>query len=182
MRIGSPKEVMPGEARVAMTPESAAQLQKLGHECFIESGAGALARFSDTDYQAAGVTVVDSAKKLFDSVDVIAKVRPPMDTEVKRMKKGQTMVGFFDPAGSQSLLELAKVRQANVIAMEMVPRISRAQKMDALSSMANTACGPYSCVPALISRGAGGVTRNTTRAAIFSNAATFARMRHPLSP
>ena len=77
MRIGSPKEVMPGEARVAMTPESAAQLQKLGHECFIESGAGVLARFSDIDYQAAGVTVVDSAKKLFDSVDVIAKVRPP---------------------------------------------------------------------------------------------------------
>ncbi len=139
MRIGSPKEVMPGEARVAMTPESAAQLQKLGHECFIESGAGSLARFSDTDYQAAGVTVVDSAKKLFDSVDVIAKVRPPLDTEVKRMKKGQTMVGFFDPAGNQPLLELAKAREANVIAMEMVPRISRAQKMDALSSMANIA-------------------------------------------
>ena len=139
MRIGSPKEVMPGEARVAMTPESAAQLQKLGHECFIESGAGVLARFSDIDYQAAGVTVVDSAKKLFDSVDVIAKVRPPLDTEVKRMKKGQTLVGFFDPAGNQSLLELAKARQANVIAMEMVPRISRAQKMDALPSMANIA-------------------------------------------
>ena len=130
---------MPGEARVAITPESAAQLQKLGHECFIESGAGSLARFSDTDYQAVGVTVVDSAKKLFDSVDVIAKVRPPLDTEVKRMKKGQTLVGFFDPAGNQPLLELAKVREANVIAMEMVPRISRAQKMDALSSMANIA-------------------------------------------
>ena len=139
MRIGSPKEVMPGEARVAMTPESAAQLQKLGHECFIESGAGVFAGFSDTDYQDAGVTIVASAKKLFDSVDVIAKVRPPLDTEVKRMKKGQTLVGFFDPAGNQSLLELAKVRQANVIAMEMVPRISRAQKMDALSSMANIA-------------------------------------------
>ena len=139
MRIGSPKEVMPGEARVAMTPESAAQLQKLGHECFIESGAGVFSGFSDTDYQDAGVTIVASAKKLFDSVDVIAKVRPPLDTEVKRMKKGQTLVGFFDPAGNQSLLELAKVRQANVIAMEMVPRISRAQKMDALSSMANIA-------------------------------------------
>ena len=62
MRIGSPKEVMPGEARVAMTPESAAQLQKLGHECFIESGAGVFAGFSDTDYQEAGVTVVASAK------------------------------------------------------------------------------------------------------------------------
>ena len=139
MRIGSPKEVMPGEARVAMTPDSAIQLQKLGYECFIESGAGLEARFSDADYQAAGVTVVDSAEALFQSVDVIAKVRPPLEVEVSRLSKGQTLVGFFNPAGNETLLELAKSRQANVIAMEMVPRISRAQKMDALSSMANIA-------------------------------------------
>ncbi|HBZ91530.1 MAG TPA: Re/Si-specific NAD(P)(+) transhydrogenase subunit alpha [Gammaproteobacteria bacterium] len=139
MRIGSPKEVMPGEARVAMTPDSAIQLQKLGYECFIESGAGLEARFSDADYQAAGVTVVDSAEALFQSVDVIAKVRPPLENEVSRLSKGQTLVGFFNPAGNETLLELAKSRQANVIAMEMVPRISRAQKMDALSSMANIA-------------------------------------------
>ena len=139
MRIGSPKEVMPGEARVAVTPDSAIQLQKLGYECFIESGAGLEARFSDADYQAAGVTVVDSAEALFQSVDVIAKVRPPLENEVNRLSKGQTLVGFFNPAGNDTLLELAKSRQANVIAMEMVPRISRAQKMDALSSMANIA-------------------------------------------
>ena len=139
MRIGSPKEVMPGEARVAMTPDSAIQLQKLGYECFIESGAGLEARFSDADYQAAGVTVVDSAETLFQSVDVIAKVRPPLEDELSRLSKGQTLVGFFNPAGNETLLELAKSRQANVIAMEMVPRISRAQKMDALSSMANIA-------------------------------------------
>ena len=139
MRIGSPKEVMPGEARVAMTPDSAIQLQKLGYECFIESGAGIEARFSDANYQAAGVTVVDSAEALFQSVDVIAKVRPPLEDEVSRLSKGQTLVGFFNPAGNETLLELAKSRQANVIAMEMVPRISRAQKMDALSSMANIA-------------------------------------------
>jgi len=130
---------MPGEARVAMTPDSAIQLQKLGYECFIESGAGLGARFSDADYQAAGVTVVDSAEALFQSVDVIAKVRPPLEDEVSRLSKGQTLVGFFNPAGNETLLELAKSRQANVIAMEMVPRISRAQKMDALSSMANIA-------------------------------------------
>ena len=139
MRIGSPKEVMPGEARVAMTPDSAIQLQQLGYECFIESGTGLEARFSDADYQAAGVTVVDSAEALFQSVDVIAKVRPPLEDEVSRLSKGQTLVGFFNPAGNETLLELAKSRQANVIAMEMVPRISRAQKMDALSSMANIA-------------------------------------------
>ena len=139
MRIGSPKEVMPGEARVAMTPDSAAQLQKLGYECFIESGAGQLARFSDVDYESAGVTVVDSADALFEAVDVVAKVRPPVEDEIKRLKKGQTLIGFFDPAGNGELLELAKSREANVIAVEMVPRISRAQKMDALSSMANIA-------------------------------------------
>jgi NAD(P) transhydrogenase subunit alpha len=122
-----------------MTPDSAIQLQKLGYECFIESGAGLEARFSDADYQAAGVTVVDSAEALFQSVDVIAKVRPPLEDEVSRLSKGQTLVGFFNPAGNETLLELAKSRQANVIAMEMVPRISRAQKMDALSSMANIA-------------------------------------------
>lgn len=139
MRIGSPKEVMPGEARVAMTPDSAIQLQKLGYECFIESGAGIEARFSDTDYRAAGVTVLDSSEALFQSVDVVAKVRPPLENEVNRLSKGQTLVGFFNPAGNDTLLELASSRQANVIAMEMVPRISRAQKMDALSSMANIA-------------------------------------------
>jgi NAD(P) transhydrogenase subunit alpha len=139
MRIGSPKEVIPGEARVALTPDSAIQLQKLGYECFIESGAGLEARFSDADYQAAGVSVVDSAETLFQSVDVVAKVRPPLEDEVKLLSEGQTLVGFFDPAGNDSLLELAKSRKANVIAMEMVPRISRAQKMDALSSMANIA-------------------------------------------
>ena len=73
MRIGSPKEVMPREARVAMTPDSAVQLQKLGYECLIESGAGQLARFSDADYESAGVIVVDSADALFEAVDVIAK-------------------------------------------------------------------------------------------------------------
>ena len=139
MRIGSPKEVMPGEARVAMTPDSAAQLQKLGYECFIENGAGQLARFSDADYESAGVTVVDSPNALFEAVDVVVKVRPPVEDEVKRLKQGQTLIGFFDPVANGELLELAKTRKVNVIAMEMVPRISRAQKMDALSSMANIA-------------------------------------------
>ena len=130
---------MPGEARVAMTPDSAAQLLKLGYECFIENGAGQLARFSDADYESAGVTVVDSPNALFEAVDVVVKVRPPIEDEIKRLKEGQTLIGFFDPVGNGELLELAKTRDANVIAMEMVPRISRAQKMDALSSMANIA-------------------------------------------
>lgn len=139
MRIGAPKEIVPGEARVAMTPDSAIQLQKIGYECFIESGAGIPARFSDLDYQGAGVTVVSSSEELFEQVDVVVKVRPPLEDEVKRLRKGQTLVGFVNPAENESLLQLAKSQEANLISMEMVPRISRAQKMDALSSMANIA-------------------------------------------
>jgi len=139
MRIGAPKEIMAGEARVAMTPESALQLQKLGHTCFIEKGAGEQARFSDDAYAEAGVTVVKSAKELYANVDVVAKVRPPTSQELKSLKKGQTLIGFFNPAGDQPALEQAGKQGVNVVAMEMVPRISRAQKMDALSSMANIA-------------------------------------------
>jgi len=139
MRIGAPKEIMAGEARVAMTPESALQLQKLGHTCFIEKGAGEKARFSDDAYAEAGVTVVKSAKELYANVDVVAKVRPPTSQELQSLKKGQTLIGFFNPAGDQPALEQAGKQGVNVVAMEMVPRISRAQKMDALSSMANIA-------------------------------------------
>ncbi|XDZ65944.1 Re/Si-specific NAD(P)(+) transhydrogenase subunit alpha [Alphaproteobacteria bacterium LSUCC0684] len=139
MRIGAPKEIMAGEARVAMTPDSARQLQKLGHDCFIEAGAGEAARFSDASYAEAGVTVVESAKDLFAKVDVVAKVRPTTTDELKLLKKGQTLIGFFNPAGDAAALEQARKQGINVIAMEMVPRISRAQKMDALSSMANIA-------------------------------------------
>jgi H+-translocating NAD(P) transhydrogenase subunit alpha len=139
VKIGAPKEIFEGENRVAMTPDSAVQLQKLGHECFVEAGAGAKAGFSDAAYAAAGVTVVKTAAALFKAVDVVAKVRPPVDAEVKRLTKDQTLISFFYPAQNKELLELASKQGATVIAMDMVPRISRAQKMDALSSMANIA-------------------------------------------
>ena len=139
MKIGTPKEVHEGEARVAMTPDSALQLQKLGHACAIEAGAGALAGFSDADYKAAGVEVLKSAAALWKACDVIAKVRQPTDTEMRRMRKGQTLISFFNPGGNDKQMEMAAEKGATVVAMEMVPRISRAQKMDALSSMANIA-------------------------------------------
>ncbi len=122
-----------------MTPDSALQLQKLGYECAIESGAGAAAGFSDELYEKAGVEIIKTAAQLWKSVDIVAKVRQPTETELKRMAVGQTLISFFNPAGNTEGLELAKSKGANVIAMEMVPRISRAQKMDALSSMANIA-------------------------------------------
>ncbi|WVT78167.1 Re/Si-specific NAD(P)(+) transhydrogenase subunit alpha (plasmid) [Sinorhizobium chiapasense] len=139
MKIGVPRETYPGEKRTALTPDSAGQLRKLGYECLVEAGAGSLAGFSDDAYRAAGVTVVDSAAALYKMADVIAKVRPPEAAEVERLSSGKTLISFFYPAENKDLLEQAKGAGANVIAMDMVPRISRAQKMDALSSMANIA-------------------------------------------
>ncbi|MFZ2103586.1 MAG: Re/Si-specific NAD(P)(+) transhydrogenase subunit alpha [Oricola sp.] len=139
MKIGSPKEVFKGEARVAMTPDSALQLQKLGYDCVIETGAGEAAGFSDDAYRKAGVEVVKTAAALWKAADVIAKVRPPEPAEAKRLTGGKTLISFFYPAQNKDLLELCGKQGANVIAMDMVPRISRAQKMDALSSMANIA-------------------------------------------
>jgi len=139
VKIGTPKEVNQGEARVAMTPDSALQLQKLGYECAIEAGAGAAAGFTDEAYAEAGVEVIKTAAALWKACDVVAKVRQPNETEMKRLREGQTLISFFNPAANEAGMEAAKKSGANVIAMEMVPRISRAQKMDALSSMANIA-------------------------------------------
>jgi len=139
VKIGSPKEVMEDEARVAMTPDSARQLQKLGHECAVEAGAGLKAGFTDAAYAEAGVEVLPDAKALFAAVDVVAKVRPPTDAEVDLLRKGQTLISFFYPVANEDLMKRAADRGATVVAMDMVPRISRAQKMDALSSMANIA-------------------------------------------
>jgi len=137
MKIGVPTETTSGEMRVAMTPNSAEQIQKLGHTCLIQSGAGKKAQFSDADYAAAGVTVVKTVTELWKEADVIAKVRPPSSTETKKLKNGKTLISFGYPAQNQDLLDAGKNSGATVMAMDMVPRISRAQKMDALSSMAN---------------------------------------------
>ena len=139
MKIGTPKEVSAGEARVAMTPDSALQLQKLGYECVVESGAGVAAGFADALYREAGVEVVKTASALWKAADIITKVRPPNATEAKRLTDGKLLISFFYPAQNTEQMELLAGKGASVIAMDMVPRISRAQKMDALSSMANIA-------------------------------------------
>ncbi len=139
MKIGALTEVFPGENRVAMTPDSALQLVKLGHACCIEAGAGAKAGFSDALYTAAGVEVLASAKDVIAVADVIVKVRGPEATELAQLADGQTLISFFWPAQNPELLEAAAKKNLTVVAMDMVPRISRAQKMDALSSMANIA-------------------------------------------
>ena len=139
MKIGTPKEVSAGEARVAMTPDSALQLQKLGFECVVESGAGVAAGFADALYREAGVEVVKTAAALWKAADIITKVRPPNATEAKRLTDEKLLISFFYPAQNTEQMELLAGKGASVIAMDMVPRISRAQKMDALSSMANIA-------------------------------------------
>ena len=139
MKVGALKEIKPGEARVAMTPDSAGQLQKLGHECFIQAGAGLAAGFNDELYAQAGVSVLADADAVCAATDVVIKVREPELSEINLLREGQTLISFFWPAQNAEMLEAAKLRGATVIAMDMVPRISRAQKMDALSSMANIA-------------------------------------------
>ncbi|SFU63706.1 Re/Si-specific NAD(P)(+) transhydrogenase subunit alpha [Halomonas korlensis] len=139
MKIGAPKESARGEARVALTPESAKQIQKLGHECLVEAGAGIAAGFDDEAYREAGVTVVENAEALWAEADIVIKVREPSEQEAERLRQGQTLISFFWPAQNEALLDKCKAQGATVIAMDMVPRISRAQKMDALSSMANIA-------------------------------------------
>ena len=139
MKIGALTEIFAGENRVAMTPDSALQLVKLGHSCCIQSGAGIKAGFSDALYAAAGVDVLKTAKAVLAAADVIVKVRGPETAEAQALRDGQTLISFFWPAQNPDLLEVAKSRGATVVAMDMVPRISRAQKMDALSSMANIA-------------------------------------------
>ncbi len=139
MKIGALTEVFPGENRVAMTPDSAVQLAKLGHSACIQSGAGAKAGFSDAAYAAAGVEVLPDAKAVIAAADVIVKVRGPEAAELATFQDGQTLISFFWPAQNPELLEQAAKKSLSVIAMDMVPRISRAQKMDALSSMANIA-------------------------------------------
>jgi NAD(P) transhydrogenase subunit alpha len=139
MKFGVPKESNAGESRVALTPNSARFIQKLGHECLVEAGAGKAARYSDQDYVNAGVTVVKSADALWQVSDFIAKVCPLTQVEEALSRDGQTVISFFYPAQNEAQLERTRAAGLNVIAMDMVPRISRAQKMDALSSMANIA-------------------------------------------
>jgi NAD(P) transhydrogenase subunit alpha len=138
MRIGVPRETFAGESRVATTPDVAEQLQKLGYSIAVEKDAGALASYSDESYEAAGCEIVDAASIWSDS-DIILKVRAPEGDEAKGLKDSQTLVSFLFPGQNPEMLEQLTATGATVLAMDSVPRISRAQKMDALSSMANIA-------------------------------------------
>jgi NAD(P) transhydrogenase subunit alpha len=139
MRIGVPKEVHPGERRVATTPEVAAQLIKLGFGVAVEAGAGAAASFSDDAYKESGCDVIMSGDDLWVQSDLILKVRAPEGEETERLRANQTLISFLWPGQNPDLLKRLTESGVTAMAMDSVPRISRAQKMDALSSMANIA-------------------------------------------
>jgi len=139
MKIGVPRETAPGEKRVATVPEVVEKLIKLGFTVAVESGAGDLANISDEAYRAAGAEIVADAASLWSSSDIVFKVRGPSIEEVGLLREGGTLVSFIWPAQNPELLQQLAARKATVLAMDSVPRISRAQKLDALSSMANIA-------------------------------------------
>ncbi|MFZ1873307.1 Re/Si-specific NAD(P)(+) transhydrogenase subunit alpha [Serratia sp. D1N4] len=137
MRIGVPRERLANEARVAATPKTVEQLLKLGFTVAIESGAGKLASFEDVAYETAGATITDTTD-VWQS-DLILKVNAPQEDEIALMREGSTLVSFIWPAQNPELMAKLAARNVTAMAMDSVPRISRAQSLDALSSMANIA-------------------------------------------
>jgi len=137
MRIGVPKEIHAGERRVATTPEVASQLIGMGFDVAIEKDAGARASYSNEAYEAAGCEIVATTEDLWSQADIIFKVRAPETVEAVLLKENQTLICFLWPAQNPELLKQLTESGGTVMAMDSVPRISRAQKMDVLSSMAN---------------------------------------------
>jgi NAD(P) transhydrogenase subunit alpha len=135
--VGVPRETAAGEKRVATVPDVVEKLVKLGFSVAVESGAGDAANFSDDDYRAAGARVVATAAELWAAADIVFKVRPPSPEEVLLLREGGTLVGFIWPAQNPELMQQLAARKATVLAIDSLPRqLSRAQKMDALTSMA----------------------------------------------
>jgi proton-translocating NAD(P)+ transhydrogenase subunit alpha len=139
MTIGIPKETQPGETRAPMTPANVARLVKLGAQVEIEVGMGAGNGFTDAEFTTAGANVFHDRAGLLSAADLILRVRKPPIAEVELLKKGCVHVSFLDPFHEPELLQKLAARGVSAISMEMIPRITRAQKMDALTSQANLA-------------------------------------------
>lgn len=145
LKVGIPKEVYPGEHRVAATPDTAKVLQKMGFEVWVEAGAGESANFSDESYVQAGCHIYPDVQQLWATANLILKVRAPQHHptlgrhEAELAREGQTLISFIWPAQNPELLQQLAERKTTVLAMDAIPRITRAQKMDALSSTANLA-------------------------------------------
>ncbi|MDP7029464.1 MAG: Re/Si-specific NAD(P)(+) transhydrogenase subunit alpha [Phycisphaerales bacterium] len=139
MKLGIPREVTSEERRVACVPRTVEKLRKMGFEVLVESTAGAAADCSDAKYMEAGATIADSADGLWSDADVVLKVNPPTEAEVARMRAGQLLIGMVWPMTNEPLVSALAEQGVTTIAMDCVPRISRAQKLDVLSALANIA-------------------------------------------
>ncbi|MBT7335703.1 MAG: Re/Si-specific NAD(P)(+) transhydrogenase subunit alpha [Gammaproteobacteria bacterium] len=139
MQIGVPRETWPGELRVAMVPQNVKKLIQLGFSITVESGAGVAAGFADEAYAEAGAAVAADHGAVISTADVLACVRKPKAEDIEHLKSGVVSISFLDPFNEQSLVESMASQGAVAISMEMIPRSTRAQKMDALSSQANLA-------------------------------------------
>ncbi len=144
VKVFVPKERLAGETRVAATPETVKRFIKEGLEVTIEAGAGVASQFPDVDYGTVGAAIATEAKEAYAAADLVLKVRPPSLDEVALLKPGSTLIGFLSPYDQPELVQALAERKVASMAMELVPRISRAQSMDALSSQANI--GGYKAV------------------------------------
>ena len=139
MIVGIPEEIADGESRVAATPKNVKRLIKQGFEVHVQSQAGMKSNFADSAYEAAGATIIKDKKALFSQADIILKVQAVKDSEIDLLKKDQVMLSYLQAGQNPELLQKLSDKGVNAIAMDAIPRISRAQKMDVLSSMANIA-------------------------------------------
>ncbi|MBY0493165.1 MAG: Re/Si-specific NAD(P)(+) transhydrogenase subunit alpha [Cyanobacteria bacterium] len=145
MKLAVPKECRPGERRVAVTPENVSRLIKMGFAVAVEHDAGAAASFGDDDYVAAGAEIVADTRAIWQTGDILLKVQPPSMHpalnvhEADLIREGGTLVSFLYPGKNKDIVDKLAARKATAIAVDQIPRITRAQKMDALSSMANIA-------------------------------------------
>src|SRR5918998_6148747 len=135
MRVGIPRERRPGERRVACTPDTTRRLLKLGFDVSIETNAGAAASFSDEDYRAAGAAITTDARTLWNEADIVLKVQPPTEYsdlgahEVELLRPGATLICFLWPGKNAELVQRLAARRVSAIAIDQIPRITRAQKM-----------------------------------------------------
>src|SRR5262245_24459578 len=144
IRVGVPREIASGETRVALIPETVGKLAKAGYEVLVEASAGVAAGYPDAAYISAGATIATTPRDAWANADIVLKVREPMGIaggghEVDLVRPGCALIAFLDPARSAELLERLARARVTAFAIELIPRITRAQKMDALSSMSTVA-------------------------------------------
>ncbi len=144
LRVGVPRETRKGETRVALTPDVIRQLSRKPFEVIVERGAGEMAGFTDEAFEAVGATLIDSAKGVYDEATVILKIQRPTDDEIALLSEGQTLIALLQPLSHQENVVKLAEQKVTALSMDAIPRITRAQSMDVLSSMST--CGGYMAV------------------------------------